>query len=98
MVKVYASRGKWLIDGEWKKLPPTKQQTPIFKPCKTLHFCPYGYLVEEFPLDKIEGINCQVFGHQCPIFYLGEGVYENFDDEKELLKENPNIFNEQPIF
>lgn len=48
------------------------------KPCRKLGWCPYGCIVEEFPLTekKIEGvkINCEVFGHHCPMFYNAEDL------------------------
>ena len=50
----------------------------IFKPCKKLGYCPYGILVELFALKdlKIKGkkINCEVFGHHCPMFSLAEDL------------------------
>ena len=64
------------------KEPATKKRD-FMKPCHTLGHCPYGALVERFPLrgvrcgfetDPIEskGIACEIFGHDCPIFYVGE--------------------------
>lgn len=47
----------------------------IEKPCHTCGFCPYGQLVEEFPLDR-KDYACQVFGHDCPVFYHGEFLSE----------------------
>jgi hypothetical protein len=40
------------------------------KPCWWLMFCPYGRLVEYYPLrhDRNE-FSCKVFGHDCPVFY-----------------------------
>jgi len=54
------------------------------KPCRQLGYCPYGELVEEYPLrdaddqygDKLaclwkNGALFQ-FGHDCPVHYLAE--------------------------
>jgi len=51
------------------------------KPCHKLGFCPYGVLVEKFPLHperkgKLKEIECEVFGHDCPVFYLSEDFSE----------------------
>lgn len=42
-------------------------------PCKVLGYCPYGMLVEEFPLDR-KKISCPIFGHDCPVFYHAEDI------------------------
>lgn len=56
----------------------------VIKPCLATGFCPYGTLVEEFPieLEKNER-SCDVFGHDCPVFYVAEPVAEEgkFTDE-----------------
>lgn len=45
------------------------------KPCHKLGWCPYGQLVEEFPL--VHGkFSCKVFGHDCPVFYHKENLKE----------------------
>ena len=39
------------------------------KPCSTLGYCPYGPLVETFPLkEERDEESCEVFGHDCPVF------------------------------
>jgi len=49
----------------------------IFKPCHVLRWCPYGQLVEEFPLPKKgNDYSCEVFGHECPVFYHAEDYTE----------------------
>jgi len=49
----------------------------IFKPCWSLHFCPYGPLVENFPLLKErDNETCEIFGHQCPVFTVAENLAE----------------------
>jgi len=52
----------------------------VEKPCHKLGFCPYGQLVEEFPIQHPEitkkGMPCETFGHDCPVFYLAEPMTE----------------------
>ena len=49
----------------------------IEKPCHILPYCPYGPLVEQFPLKKKRtNKSCKIFGHECPIFYVAEGFRE----------------------
>ncbi|MCK9463194.1 MAG: hypothetical protein M0R80_26530 [Proteobacteria bacterium] len=70
---------KWLNNKKmiWKK---------AVKPCHALAFCPYGPLVEEFPLrDEAEAVSCDVFGHDCPIFYHAEPFAE--DEPADLVGE-----------
>jgi hypothetical protein len=43
-------------------------------PCSKLGYCPYGVLVEEYPLDHGEK-SCPVFGHDCPVYYLKSEVF-----------------------
>jgi len=62
---------KWLNTTKmiWKK---------AFKPCHALGFCAYGPLVEEFPLrEKARAASCQVYGHDCPVFYHAEPLAED---------------------
>lgn len=50
------------------------------KPCGALRYCPYGQLVEEFPLteprDKLSCLEefggIMSFGHHCPVHYHAE--------------------------
>jgi len=105
--------GKWLdgiLESEprgefgksWSIDPPIK----IEKPCHYTGFCPYGTLVEEFPLypktrkyaeenniltedgypdlnkvlrdhPELDKHSCEVFGHDCPVFYMAEPLAEN---------------------
>ena len=48
----------------------------IEKPCHSLGYCPYGSIVEYYPLEREEGIKCNLFGHDCPVFYQAEKVTE----------------------
>jgi hypothetical protein len=48
------------------------------KPCKILRFCPYGPMVELFPLQEgRSNMSCEVFGHDCPVFYHAEMLAED---------------------
>ena len=45
----------------------------IQKPCLTLEYCPYGMLIENFPLANDKNVHrsykryeCKVYGHICP--------------------------------
>lgn len=49
----------------------------VTKPCHVLGFCPYGQLVEEFPIKKKRNnLSCKTFGHDCPVFYHAETIIE----------------------
>jgi len=49
----------------------------IKKPRHKLGFCPYGKLIEEFPLkEKCDEYSCETFGHDCPVYYHAEGICE----------------------
>src|SRR5688572_25412158 len=49
----------------------------VCKPCWELKYCPYGPLVEEFPLgDHSDERRCRIFGHHCPVFYVAEPLTE----------------------
>jgi len=73
----------------------------VIKPCRLCGFCPYGQLVEEFPV-KIETdkISCEVFGHDCPAFYHSEPFTEAIfkpkgnGAKKVTKKEFEEMFNE----
>ena len=64
----------------------------IEKPCIKLRYCPYGQLVEEFPLHEgDERLSCLTkngaltqFGHDCPVHYCMEYLYVD-KDEKGVL-------------
>jgi len=43
------------------------------KPCQTLGWCPYGVLVEQFPLlPESDPRQCRRYGHLCPAFEVAE--------------------------
>jgi HNH endonuclease len=72
-----------------RKWTKTRNKT-ICKPCWELNYCPYGPLVEQFPLpyktvqdaeeDKMSKSDrektCSVFGHICPVFFVSEPFTE----------------------
>lgn len=68
-------RSKWL--NTKKVIHPDLE-----KPCIKLGYCPYGQLVEEFPLrDEYTKLSCAFengaviqFGHDCPVHYQAELV------------------------
>lgn len=66
----------WFDSTNWKKRP-----NAICKPCWELKYCPYGPLVEDFPVgipledDKV----CRIFGHECPVFTVAEPFTETKD-------------------
>jgi len=114
------------MEGKTNRKPRYPHQ--VCKPCWELHYCPYGVLVEEFPLDpdnrpladveakfsqvlngiangeyktreeisqaielllyhvpehwqRFDGydtseLQCNVFGHMCPVFFVGSGATE----------------------
>jgi len=49
----------------------------VCKPCWELKYCPYGPLVEGFPLpDSSTHRSCRIFGHECPVFTVAEPLTE----------------------
>jgi len=55
----------WAVD-DLEKYKGIKRE----KPCHKTGICPYGQLVEEFPiLRERNEFSCKVFGHNCPVFY-----------------------------
>lgn len=69
---------------EWgKKIDWSKRVSSVCKPCWELKYCPYGPLVEEFPVKELtDDKTCRIFGHHCPVFY----VAEPFTETKELRR------------
>ena len=55
-------------------LNTTEVMHPVLEhPCVKLDYCPYGAVVELYPLLENRGNkSCQVFGHDCPVHYLAE--------------------------
>jgi len=53
----------------------------VCKPCWEIKYCPYGPLVEDFPLRYEDDIrSCRIYGHDCPVFHIAEP----FTETKEL--------------
>jgi hypothetical protein len=50
----------------------------VCKPCWELKYCPYGPLVEDFPLKHPADPerSCRIFGHDCPVFSVAEPLTE----------------------
>ena len=70
-----ASKGpiqKWAEKIDWER-----RVQAVCKPCWELKYCPYGPLVEEFPLPEVDTHrSCKVFGHECPVFSVAEPLTE----------------------
>ena len=66
------------------------------KPCIKLQYCPYGQLVEEFPLSLHSSkLSCTTdngaiiqFGHDCPVHYHAEFLYTTEEGEGVLPPTN----------
>ena len=81
-------KGLFCGEGPLKDFEGTRPWPPILsgwfpssfhgKPCMRLGYCPYGVLVEEFPLrhGSDESCRCSLFGHDCPVYYVAEDVIE----------------------
>ncbi|MDP3013105.1 MAG: hypothetical protein Q8M92_02600 [Candidatus Subteraquimicrobiales bacterium] len=65
----------------------------IVKPCKLTGYCPYGPLVEEFPLGEGKE-KCEVFHHHCPAFYHAEPLGEEGEASEEEIKKMIMEFSE----
>jgi hypothetical protein len=63
---------KWAGKVDWNR-----RIQAVCKPCWELKYCPYGSLVEEFPLPETDTHrSCRIFGHECPVFSVGEPLTE----------------------
>lgn len=68
-------KGPMQIWGE--KVNWEKRVKAVCKPCWEVKYCPYGPVVEEFPLKNTpDEKSCRVFGHDCPVFYVAEPLTE----------------------
>jgi hypothetical protein len=66
----------WVSKIDWEK-----RVKAVCKPCWELKYCPYGPLVEQFPLPiEDDPRSCRIFGHECPVF----SVAEPFTETKQL--------------
>lgn len=60
-----------------KKINWEKRVKAVCKPCWEIKYCPYGPLVENFPIqEKRNEKSCWIFGHDCPVFYVAEPLTE----------------------
>lgn len=77
------------IISQWgKKINWNQRVKAICKPCWELKYCPYGPLVEEFPLQSERNDkSCRIFGHDCPVFHIAEPLTET----KELRRISRSI-------
>lgn len=71
----------------WKQTVKDNRIKAICKPCWELNYCPYGPLVEEFPIIENEEYRCSIFGHVCPVYL----VAEPFTETKKLRNITRNI-------
>lgn len=79
-----AMKAMKLSADEWKRR--TKH---ICKPCWELKYCPYGPLVEDFPLkEEPDDRSCRNFGHDCPVFTCNEPLTEG-DKLRNISKNIP---------
>lgn len=60
----------------WKSRVKNGKINAICKPCWELNYCPYGSLVEDFPINDHEDYTCRIFGHTCPVFIVAEPFTE----------------------
>ncbi len=52
----------------------------VCKPCWEIKYCPYGILVETFPLNAVNTEkSCRIYGHDCPVYYVAEPFSETKD-------------------
>lgn len=60
-----------------EKIDWQRRVRSVCKPCWELKYCPYGPVVEDFPLKPIpDEKSCRIFGHDCPVFYVAEPFTE----------------------
>ena len=75
---IIKKRDKWYGINPYPGWGKAEQPTgKVGKPCHILKYCPYGPLVENFPLsDPRNEKSCKVFGHDCPVFTHAESLTE----------------------
>lgn len=63
---------------EWaNKINWNDRVKSVCKPCWELKYCPYGILVEDFPLEENPTEkSCRIYGHNCPVFSVAEPLTE----------------------
>lgn len=89
-LQIEDQKGRTQALNAWVHKWTNKRNNTICKPCWELNYCPYGPLVEQFPLpyktlqdaqeDKMSKSDrektCSVFGHICPVFFVSEPFTE----------------------
>ena len=77
------------LSARWgKKINWENRVKAVCKPCWEIKYCPYGPLVEDFPIaEENNPKRCVIFGHICPVYR----VAEPFTETKELRKISRNI-------
>ena len=65
---------------------PLKRNFKKVKPCLKCGYCPYGAMVEAFPLKDKSKLSCPVFGHDCPMYYNAEDMSPFGERRLESLK------------
>jgi hypothetical protein len=77
---VKAKKKKSPIQDWGKKIHWERRVKAVCKPCWEIKYCPYGPLVEDFPLKRIrDERSCRIFGHDCPVFSVAEPFTETRD-------------------
>lgn len=61
---------------KWKKRLKDTKIRAICKPCWELNYCPYGSVIEKFPVSDDYDFSCRIFGHECPVFSIAEPFTE----------------------
>lgn len=77
------------IFSRWEeKINWEKRVKAVCKPCWEIKYCPYGALVEEFPIiEEGNEKRCIIYGHICPVYK----VAEPFTETKKLRNISRNI-------
>lgn len=77
------------IFSRWgEKINWEKRVKAVCKPCWEIKYCPYGPLVEEFPIiEEGNEKRCIIYGHICPVYK----VAEPFTETKKLRSISRNI-------
>jgi hypothetical protein len=68
---------KGILQRWGEKIDWDKRVHAVCKPCWELKYCPYGPVVERFPLlESSTHRTCRIFGHECPVFCIAEPLTE----------------------
>jgi hypothetical protein len=74
---------------KWNERSNHEYIKAICKPCWELKYCPYGSLVEEFPIAEDSEYTCRIFGHICPVFKVAEPLTETIE-QRNIGRNIPN--------